>query len=212
MGSSPSLQSGRLSQRARWGPASDRRATSTLASTHHPPSPYARPVGVEAFAAASCECARAAGGAGGCEVLGVSCRQPPSAKQGAGANGKRAPPHSAAHLQTQASCPPPCSTRNPGANPSTSWAGLFTFSGGELTTGRKAGVAQGGLAGSRASKPPCISERLGPDFDCIRAWHMTLDGAHQCAGPNGNGVSEKLGANQWTFVPNDPAQARVSCL
>ncbi|KAL4420174.1 hypothetical protein ABPG77_008310 [Micractinium sp. CCAP 211/92] len=26
-------------------------------------------------------------------------------------------------------------TRNPGSNPSTSWAGLFTFSGGELTTG-----------------------------------------------------------------------------
>ncbi|PSC75639.1 Mitochondrial nuclease [Micractinium conductrix] len=53
-------------------------------------------------------------------------------------------------------------TRNPGANPSTSWAGLFTFSGGELTTG-----------------------------------------------PNGNGVSEKLGANQWTFVPNDPAQMAI---
>lgn len=28
-----------------------------------------------------------------------------------------------------------CRTRNPGGNPSSSWAGLFTFSGGELTTG-----------------------------------------------------------------------------
>lgn len=54
-----------------------------------------------------------------------------------------------------------CRTRNPGSNPSTSWAGLFTFSGGKLTTG-----------------------------------------------PNGNGVSEQLSANQWTFTPNDPAQAR----
>lgn len=56
----------------------------------------------------------------------------------------------------------PCRTRNPGGNPSSSWAGLFTFSGGVLTTG-----------------------------------------------PNGNGVSEQLGPTQWTFLPNDPAQACV---
>lgn len=31
--------------------------------------------------------------------------------------------------------PPLCRTRNPGTNPSTSWAGLFTFTGGKLTTG-----------------------------------------------------------------------------
>ena len=52
-------------------------------------------------------------------------------------------------------------TRNPGNNPSTSWAGLFTVSGCELTTG-----------------------------------------------PNGNGIAQMVSTNQFTFIPNDPAQVR----
>ncbi len=113
------------------------------------------------------------------------------------------------HALTTVRCQPlVCSTRNPGNNPSTSWAGLFTFSGGKLTSDPQGnGVVSQGFAGALTPAAGATVMHMPADAAaCLQSFLQLKAPSHTDFHVCGNLLQakqlskDKWTGEQWTFT------------